>query len=154
MTGKTELLLTKGPPAAATCGGLRPNRPNTSGAGDEIWIFEESRTWKRSDGAGSEAPERYRASAGSVVVRSEGQRNGAFLPCGILWAAPDPSWVRIHVEMGRYRRRSQSGAEAQAQRRALKVQVDGGIDTRGNLVRNMNAVGAHREHVVHQPYWV
>ena len=39
-TGQTELgelrqHITKGPPAAVACGDLRPNRPNTGGAGDE-----------------------------------------------------------------------------------------------------------------------
>ena len=27
------------------CGGLRPNRPDTGGVGDERWSNEESRTW-------------------------------------------------------------------------------------------------------------
>ena len=30
--------ITKGPPAAAACGGLRPDRPNTGGAGNEKWL--------------------------------------------------------------------------------------------------------------------
>jgi hypothetical protein len=46
-------------PALAACGGLRPNRPNAGGAGGETRLNEESRTWKRIGGAGSEAPERY-----------------------------------------------------------------------------------------------
>ena len=34
----TAQRLTKGPPAPAACGGLRPNRPITDGAGDERWV--------------------------------------------------------------------------------------------------------------------
>ena len=62
-----RLPITNEPPASAACGGLRPNRPDTGRAGEEKWVFEESRTWKQSGGAGSKAPEGYRATHGRAV---------------------------------------------------------------------------------------